>query len=230
MRGLEGAIEKHSEILGTQANYTKISRVSKLPQYLIVSFNRFDRKTTNDGVVGLKVLKPISFPAILDVNSICDEELSAEILAMRNKLTDIRERADAKAKCALELRDVDKQKVEEDAKKATGGGEEKAGMDVEEAAPAEEAAAAADMEEDLPLHPQLGYYDLKAVVTHKGRALSSGHYMGFAKNEKEGSDSWVKFDDDDVYEVPKEEIMKLSGGGDWDMAYICVYKVHHALP
>ena len=62
MRGLEGAIEKHSETLGAQANYTKVSRISKLPQYLIVTFNRFDRKTTNDGVVGLKVLKPLLQP------------------------------------------------------------------------------------------------------------------------------------------------------------------------
>ncbi len=99
---------------------------------------------------------------------------------------------------------------------------------------------------EVPENPQIGYYDLKAIVTHKGRALSSGHYMGYAKDEKDGK--WIKFDDDDVYEVAqlcahnfalfltmcaqvaKEEILKLNGGGDWDMAYICVYKVHNQLP
>jgi hypothetical protein len=27
-----------------------------------------------------------------------------------------------------------------------------------------------------------------------------------------------------VYEVPEEEIKKLYGGGDWHMAYICLYQ------
>ena len=72
MRGMEGAIEKHSEILGTQANYTKVSRVAKLPKYLLVKFNRFDSKTivggSDDGQVkGLKILKPISFPQVSSI-------------------------------------------------------------------------------------------------------------------------------------------------------------------
>jgi len=227
MRGLEGNIEKHSEALGMQANYTKVSRVSKLPKYLIVNFNRFDRKTTSDGVIGLKVLKPISFPAILDVHQLCDENLTKEILEMRAKLNLIREKesaAKAKAGFALELRDVDRKKLEEDAAAKA----EAAAMDVE--APDEESAAEAEMDLEMPENAQVGYYDLKAVVTHKGRALSSGHYMGFCKDEKEGTSKWVKYDDDEVYEVDKEAIMKLNGGGDWDMAYICVYKVHHDLP
>jgi len=223
-RGLEGSIEKFSEALGAQANYLKTSRVSRLPQYLVVSFNRFDRKTTSDGVIGLKVLKPISFPAILDVHSICDEELGGEILAMRNKLTEAREAEDAKVKVQLELRDVDKKKLEEEtaAKEAAAA----AAMDVDELAAAEQKKK----DDAIPENPMLGYYDLKAVVTHKGRALSSGHYMGWTKDDREGKDNWIKFDDDDVYEVPKEEIMKLSGGGDWDMAYLCIYKLHHKLP
>lgn len=236
MRGMEGAIEKHSEVLGTQANYQKVSRVAKLPKYLLVRFNRFDSKTivggSDDGQVkGLKILKPISFPQVLDVNQLCDPELSSEILAMRNKLTNIRERKAAKKApgAGLELRDVDRKKLEEEeaAKKAEQA-EAAAPMEVD--GEAEGGAAPAAMDEEDPVEPQIGYYDLKAVVTHKGRALSSGHYMGYCKDEKDGQSRWIKFDDDEVYEVNKEEIMKLNGGGDWDMAYLCIYKVHHELP
>jgi len=220
MRGMEGSLEKHSEILGTQANYTKVSRISTLPTYLLVSFNRFDQKNTADGVIGLKVLKPISFPFILDVHQLCDDDLGKSILDMRNTFTELREREAAKAAPAcLELRDVDKKNLEEKAAATTEAPAE------EEHSPMEVDAV---MDVEIPPNPQLGYYDLKAIVTHKGRALSSGHYMGYAKDEKHGC--WVKFDDDDVYEVPKEEIMKLNGGGDWDMAYLCIYKVHHELP
>jgi ubiquitin carboxyl-terminal hydrolase 14 len=203
-RGLEGSIEKQSEILGCQANYSKVSRISRLPTYLLVAFNRFDSKSTSDGVIGLKVLKPISFPAILDVHQLCDDELKGSILSLRGKLTEIRELEMAKKGTGhLELRDVDKKKAEE-------------AMDVEEETAPEEEAPAEEpvMDLDMPENPQIGYYDLKGVVTHKGRALSSGHYMGFAKEEKDGHSKWVKYDDDDVYEVTKEDIMKLNGGGD----------------
>merc|ERR1712159_487880 len=155
-RGLEGSIEKHSAILGVQANYSKVSRIARLPEYLMVSFNRFDRKTTNDGVIGLKVLRPISFPAILDVHQLCDPELNASILDLRNKMTELREREPAKKApgAGLELRDVDKKKLEEEAAKA---GEPAAPMEVEEeAAPAE---AEAEMEIEIPDKPQIGYYD-----------------------------------------------------------------------
>ena len=29
-----------------------------------------------------------------------------------------------------------------------------------------------------------GYYELKAVLTHKGRSSNSGHYVAWVKNEK----------------------------------------------
>ena len=39
-----------------------------------------------------------------------------------------------------------------------------------------------------------GWYNLKGVLTHKGRSIDSGHYIGWTKN----GDKWVKFDDDKV--------------------------------
>lgn len=90
-----------------------------------------------------------------------------------------------------------------------------------------------------------GYYELQAVLTHQGRSSSSGHYVGWVKR-KEGSviflptvlpkvfrnltlplppppDEWVKFDDDKVSVVSPEDILRLSGGGDWHIAYVLLY-------
>jgi len=66
-----------------------------------------------------------------------------------------------------------------------------------------------------------GIYDLVAVLTHKGRSADSGHYVGWVKQE---SGKWIEFDDDNPIARREEDITKLSGGGDWHMAYICMYK------
>uniref|UniRef100_A0A8C7YHC1 Ubiquitin carboxyl-terminal hydrolase n=1 Tax=Oryzias sinensis TaxID=183150 RepID=A0A8C7YHC1_9TELE len=65
-----------------------------------------------------------------------------------------------------------------------------------------------------------GYYDLQAVLTHQGRSSSSGHYVAWVKRK---DDEWVKFDDDKVSVVAPEDILRLSGGGDWHIAYVLLY-------
>ncbi|XP_029970236.1 ubiquitin carboxyl-terminal hydrolase 14-like [Salarias fasciatus] len=65
-----------------------------------------------------------------------------------------------------------------------------------------------------------GYYELQAVLTHQGRSSSSGHYVGWVKRKE---DEWVKFDDDKVSLVSPEDILRLSGGGDWHIAYVLLY-------
>lgn len=68
-----------------------------------------------------------------------------------------------------------------------------------------------------------GLYELVAVLTHIGRSSDSGHYMSWVRDQHD-SDLWWKFDDDKVSSVNAEEVLKLDGGGDWHMAYLCVYK------
>eukprot|EP00050_Salpingoeca_kvevrii_P010356 m.7832 g.7832 ORF g.7832 m.7832 type:complete len:480 (+) comp2806_c0_seq1:17-1456(+) len=67
-----------------------------------------------------------------------------------------------------------------------------------------------------------GYYELIAVLTHKGRSSDSGHYIGWSKTS-EGQ--WVMYDDDMVTPQTEADILKLSGGGgaDWHQAYILLY-------
>ncbi|KAI4331266.1 hypothetical protein MLD38_029467 [Melastoma candidum] len=66
-----------------------------------------------------------------------------------------------------------------------------------------------------------GIYDLVAVLTHKGRSADSGHYVAWLFLV---SGKWIEFDDDNPIPQREEDIVKLSGGGDWNMAYICMYK------
>ena len=65
-----------------------------------------------------------------------------------------------------------------------------------------------------------GYYELRAVLTHKGRSSSSGHYVAWARQK---GDDWLMFDDDSVVPVKEEDILRLSGGGDWHCAYVLLY-------
>lgn len=45
--------------------------------------------------------------------------------------------------------------------------------------------------------------------------------MGWVRQE---GDSWLVFDDEDVSECKTAEVLQLSGGGDWHMAYMCFYR------
>lgn len=74
-------------------------------------------------------------------------------------------------------------------------------------------------------HPETGNYELCAVLTHQGRAADAGHYVAWVKDV---GDKWFKFDDDKVSVHSEEEVKKLSGGGDWHMAYMCLYRAKNS--
>ena len=42
-------------------------------------------------------------------------------------------------------------------------------------------------------------YEMRAVVTHLGHSIESGHYLAWVK---ETEDEWMKYDDDTVYPQP----------------------------
>ena len=66
-----------------------------------------------------------------------------------------------------------------------------------------------------------GRYELVAVLTHKGRSADSGHYVSWTRQD---DNSWIQFDDEDMIPRKEEEIVELSGGGDWHMAYLLLYR------
>lgn len=89
-----------------------------------------------------------------------------------------------------------------------------------------------------------GFYELKAVLTHKGRSSNSGHYVAWTK-QTDGTGlstvqwcirpclcgvlmpvaagTWVLFDDDTVSVKKEDEILALSGSGGGELlAYLQV--------
>ena len=84
-----------------------------------------------------------------------------------------------------------------------------------------------------------GYYELFAVVTHKGRDADGGHYMAWVKSPHQQpkdkskkiadtdvmNEDWYVYDDDEVSPCKTEDVLKLKGGGDWHMSYLNFYRV-----
>jgi len=143
--------------------------------------------------VNAKILKDVKFSLLLDVYDLCSEALQERLLPVRSKF-----------KQWDDLR-AEQQRVT----KAKPGQEEK--KEVVQYEPFSF--------QDDPGSSNSGFYELQAVLTHQGRSSSSGHYVGWVKLPT----SWVKFDDDLVTPVTEEEILKLSGGGDWHCAYVLLY-------
>ncbi|RUP52268.1 hypothetical protein BC936DRAFT_149525 [Jimgerdemannia flammicorona] len=199
---LKQEIQKNSPTLGRSALYLKTSRVSRLPQYLTIHFIRFFWKPAER--VRAKIMRKVKFPLEFDAHQLCTPELQQRTAKARNKLQEIEnERANKRPA----------------------------------AAPGEASTATTDLDAsetkvdwtqfvDPELAKDIGanvsaQYELCAVLTHVGRSADSGHYIGWAKR---ADNEWIKYDDDKVSIVREEDVQKLDGGGDWHMAYICLYR------
>ncbi|OQS01313.1 ubiquitin carboxyl-terminal hydrolase [Achlya hypogyna] len=215
--GLEGAIEKNSDVLGRNATWKKSMKINRLPKYLCVQFMRFYWKLTPESRdhtgVKCKMLRPISFPQVLDVFNFCTDDLKAVLKVGRDKNADLilNEFKDKKPEAvADEKPDVD---MEDGLSE-----EDKEALAIAKTMSMANGRASAGI--GLPVEFQ-GNYELFAVVTHKGRSADSGHYIGWARIK---DDDWLCFDDDNVSPCKTEDIQKLKGGGDWHMAYLTFYR------
>jgi ubiquitin carboxyl-terminal hydrolase 14 len=203
-QGLKSELEKASPILGRTAIYLKESRISELPKYLTIQFVRFFWKRESNQKA--KILRKVDYPLELDVYDFCSDELKEQLQGPRQML---RQAENVKFGLKPDGKSKDQKNNEGDAPTSEGTSSDK--------------GEATSMNIDTPNNkPQLtGIYDLVAVLTHKGRSADSGHYVAWAKQE---NGKWIEFDDDNPIPQREEEITKLSGGGDWHMAYICMYK------
>lgn len=251
--GLTGTVDKFSEVLNKDAIWTKTTKIKRLPPYICVQFMRFYWKATPDSRdhvgVKCKIMKPVTFPNILDVYEFCSEDLQKVLAVPRAKADE--EQAAADKKALLAKGSTGTAKTEDKKNTDTGVEESKsnsepAAMDVDEDDADLKAALAMSMGGDnvdtpppppavtsvtnvSPLmapNPRLpadfkGNYELFGVVTHKGREADGGHYMGWVR---QSGDDWYVFDDADVSPCKTEDIIKLSGGGDWHMAYLAFYR------
>lgn len=190
---MQEQITKKSATLDRDAVYTKKSKISRLPAYLSVEMVRFFYKEKE--AVNAKILKDVKFPMVLDVFELCTEDLQKRLLPNREKYKDMEER-----------------EIEEERAMKRG----KPGAVIKKP---KTRSLPFSFEDDLGSNNS-GFYQLQAVLTHQGRSSSSGHYVSWIRWKGK---EWLKCDDDEVTPVTEEEILKLSGGGDWHCAYILLY-------
>jgi ubiquitin carboxyl-terminal hydrolase 14 len=243
---LNGKIQKHSDVLGRDAVWTRQQRIARLPPVIAVQFGRFYWKATPDSQdhagVKCKVMKPVAFNSTLDVYEFCTPEIQKVLKVARDKALAVEEdRINKKLKGELDEDDGAKMDTEagEDKTTATATNDEDMG---EEDADLQAALALSLEAPQPPVGPGLpsefqGIYELFAVVTHKGRDADGGHYMAWVKADhnsgevkkiadtSEDNEEWFVFDDDEVSPCKTEDILKLKGGGDWHMSYLNFYRV-----
>mmetsp|Transcript_7946 Transcript_7946/g.11789 ORF Transcript_7946/g.11789 Transcript_7946/m.11789 type:complete len:399 (+) Transcript_7946:31-1227(+) len=190
--GLKGTMERHSEKLGRNAIWSKQSKIAALPEYLMVNFVRFEWKENDKSYC--KILKPVRYNMQLDIADLCTDELKGRIQQYRKEQLDAEnKRIEARRKAMSTDKMVD---------------------DV-----VDESADKMDTSEDRD--NETGMYELVGIVSHKGRSVNSGHYVGWTKQE---NGVWMMFDDDNVRESTEKEIKDLCGGGDNHIALVSIYR------
>ncbi|XP_025109359.1 ubiquitin carboxyl-terminal hydrolase 14-like isoform X1 [Pomacea canaliculata] len=189
---LEESITKNSPTLGRDAVYSKSSKLRRIPGYLTIQFVRFCYKEAK--AVNAKLLRDVKFPMALDVFDLCSPELQQKLIPMRDRFKEEDDKRIEEAQ--MQAGKTDKQDIKKQLK------------------------ALPYYFPDDPGSNNSGFYELSAVLTHKGRSSSSGHYVAWVRKK---GDNWLMFDDDKVMPVSGEDVLKLSGGGDWHVAYVLLY-------
>jgi ubiquitin carboxyl-terminal hydrolase 14 len=201
--GLQGKIEKQSDVLGRNAIWTRQQKLSKLPPVLTVQFGRFFWKATPDSQdhagVKCKVMKPVAFGVTLDVYEFCDSAIQAVLKQRRAKALAEQEEAIAKKLkgedgVAMDANTTTETKSDakmDDSEGLAGEDEEQdedlqsalaMSLETNDTSADNAASAAVVLGPDIPSTFQ-GHYELFAVVTHKGRDADGGHYMAWVKSE-----------------------------------------------
>jgi ubiquitin carboxyl-terminal hydrolase 14 len=231
---LNGSMEKQSDLLGRNAVWTRAQRLARLPSYLTVQFGRFYWKATPESQdhagVKCKVMKPVAFQGTLDVYEFCNPAIQSILQKHRTAarlLEQAKETLGGTESASTE--DATMTDAAEDPDLA-------AALLMSVASPDDETAEdTSRLEATMPLPQFQGYYELFAVVTHKGRDADGGHYMAWVKADHQGNvakiadsdeanEDWYVFDDDEVSSCKTEDVLKLKGGGDWHMSYLNFYR------
>jgi len=193
MHRLTESITKHSAKLDRDALFTKTAKLTRIPAYLTVDLIRFFYKEKE--AINAKILKDVKFTMVLDVSPYCTTKLQKKMSVYRDHFQ------------AME----DRQKDETTAIKL--------GKPMKDEDKPKVKSVPTHFEDDVG-SCNSGFYSLQAVLTHQGRTSSSGHYVAWVRTKK---DAWIKCDDDEVTPVTEDDILRLSGGGDWHCAYVLLY-------
>ncbi|KAI0299041.1 cysteine proteinase [Multifurca ochricompacta] len=250
MEALNQPVVKHSATLGREATYNSRSRLSRLPFYLAVHMVRFTwRRDINKKA---KIMRKVKFPNEFDALDIVTDELREKMRPIASKRTEIEKAREERRKVrkrtraavpAAQGQSVDAASATEVNVESSNGGDVEMNGPGPEQSPGDElrpeewygeqekreleALIDPSIKADIGAS-QTGLYDLVAIITHKGAAADSGHYIAFvarrALTGKEEDQDWVKFDDDKVSVFPADKLATLDGGGEDSAAYVLLYR------
>eukprot|EP01147_Barroeca_monosierra_P001978 gene1978-5058_t len=201
-RAMEDEITKSSSTLGRDAVYKKQCQLSRLPAFLTINFVRFYFKRSAGE--NCKIRKDVKFPLTLDVYDLCSAELQEKLQPARRQFAAYQD-----------------WEAENQAAMAGKRSKDKSSETGRAADENQEKFYSTEFESDLGSNNS-GYYELLAVLTHRGRSSNSGHYVAWVKS---GPNLWYCMDDDKVSPKNDQDILNLSGSGgaDWHTAYILLY-------
>lgn len=221
LNGLTEKLEKHSPVLGQNAEYVLTKRITRLPKYLTVHFMRFFWR--RDTQKKSKILRKVTFPFVLDVTELCSTELRKKLIPARDRFHEAEKEILELSRAAKRLklsndRQPDATTPDREAESSSDDNSEKV------AAIRKSVQEALDPElgSDPTCNPT-GLYEVSAIISHKGMSADSGHYQCFVRHETE-SGKWWKFNDEKVTIVDDTKIESLAGGGESDSALIVLYK------
>ncbi|KEG13517.1 ubiquitin hydrolase [Trypanosoma grayi] len=195
--GFNEMVTLPSETLSRDAPFSRTSRISTLPEYLFVHLVRFSWR--NDTQKKAKILRSVTFPLVLDLFTLCTEELKTSMEPERAKVMERRDR------------ELDRRREMRQKKRHEGATE--AGEVPPPPESLTDTASAA-------IGNTTGYYELCGVISHKGRTADSGHYVFWGKND----DQWLVLDDEHVATVSEGDVKRLEGGGEAHSAYVLMYR------
>src|SRR5579859_5190260 len=179
LAALSEKIEKRSELLGRDVNWTKTSRVTRLPKYLVVHFVRFYwKRDTNKKA---KILRKVKFPLELDATEFCTDEVRTKTVPVRDAVREIRKKAEEKERARKRAR------IQTEVESTNGAGAvaEQGGEKMEVDEVDVEKLIDEGMRNDVGSNPT-GLYELAGVLTHAGSNADSGHWQGWTKQEQGG--------------------------------------------
>jgi len=206
---LKEHIEKNSPVLGRNAQYEKTSSIASMPPYLMVQFARFGFKGASEwagtSASKVKLIRKCAFNKSFDVFDCTEANLKKQLSVGRLK--------------KKEQDDAEVERVRKNLTKQDGDVEMKPAEDV-------------DMTSLESF--DTGYYELIAIVSHKGRTADGGHYVGWSRYKKADGkdlkeDMWCQYDDEEVTFENWSNMVGLAtdlqgGKADTQIAYINIYK------
>ncbi|KAJ3871809.1 hypothetical protein F5051DRAFT_422742 [Lentinula edodes] len=197
MSALTSVISKTSPTLGREAQYTQNSRITRLPSYLNVHMVRFAWKA--DVQKKAKIMRKVKFPTTYDAVELASPELKEKLLPASRRLQEIEkeraERRKVRKRTKIALAPSGPSTGTQNSTAVSGEDIPMAGTESATLAGGaledEEVYRAREKKElESLIHPDLkadvgssttGLYELVAIITHKGAAADSGHYMAFVK-------------------------------------------------